>query len=233
MKQKKLFYFPLIIDRWRAGTQELTFEERGYYFSLLVWMYDTQKAVKNSDHASKILHCDKRTSRRLWAKVRPKFRLTSAGLRHKLVDEVIRNGGKIRGLQGAELPIDLDPDPDLSISEDRDTRPQTEKRSEDTCPHQAIIDLYHKHTRLRRVRTWNGQRPGLLRSMWKQFPDLEWWTGFFDYVNESDFLCGRSEQKNGSQPFAADLEWLIRPNNFQKIHEGKYHDVQKTSSRRH
>lgn len=86
----KLTYFPLLIDKWVGGTQELSFEERGYYISLLVWMYDSGKPVKDSDHAARILRCDRRTSRRLLAKLRPKFYLTSAGLRHKLCDKVLR-----------------------------------------------------------------------------------------------------------------------------------------------
>ena len=105
--------------------------------------------------------------------------------------------------------------------------------NEDRCPHKTIIELYHEHTPCRRVRTWNGQRPGLLRTLWREHPDLEWWAGFFQYVSESDFLCGRTQPRNGSTVFLADLEWLIRPNNFQKINEGKYHRVQAPDTRRH
>lgn len=108
----KRTYLPLLMDRWTAGTQELTFEERGFYICLLVWMYDTGEAVKDSDHAARILRCDKRTSRRLLGKLRPKFRPTSAGLRHKVLDNLIRNGGRIKGLEINSFPTDPDPDPD-------------------------------------------------------------------------------------------------------------------------
>ena len=70
-----------------------------------------------------------------------------------------------------------------------------------------------------------------MKTLWREHPDLEWWAGFFRYVSESDFLCGRAPPRNGSPVFMADLEWLIRPNNFQKINEGKYHHVRQAQPR--
>lgn len=106
-------------------------------------------------------------------------------------------------------------------------RPRTE--SADHCPHQKIIDLYHKHLPMcPRVKVWNPTRQGLLRARWKEFPHLDDWEEFFKFVGKSDFLTGRAEAKQGSPPFVADLEWLIRPTNMAKIIEGKYHrSVQK------
>ncbi len=242
---RRVTYFPLLMDRWTAGTRHLTYEQKGFYIDLLVWMFETGNPVKDSDHAARILCCDPRTSRRLLADLSPKFRRTSAGLRHKLVDELIRNGGKIRGLEANNFPADPDPDldlPDLSDLPDPDKeKEKTVKKEKEKslshappdCPHQAIIALYHKHTPCRRIRTWRGQRPGLLRQLWREHPDLEWWQGFFEYVAESDWLCGRVPPRDGRAPFMADLEWLIRPNNFQRINEGKYHRhaVRKAESR--
>ena len=123
----KRTYLPLLMDRWTAGTQELTFEERGFYICLLVWMYDTGEAVKDSDHAARILRCDKRTSRRLLGKLRPKFRPTSDGLRHKVLDNLIRNGGRIKGLEINSFPTDPDPDPDPE-EEKRKTKKSNQKK---------------------------------------------------------------------------------------------------------
>ena len=96
----------------------------------------------------------------------------------------------------------------------------------DPCPHQEIISLYHEVLPvLPRVREWNKARQAYLRGRWKENPDrqsLDWWRDFFGYVAESDFLCGRVPGRNGSPPFQADLEWLVRPNNFIKVIEGKY-----------
>ena len=105
------------------------------------------------------------------------------------------------------------------------------------CSHQGVIDLYHQTLPiLNRVEVWNDIRQGLLRSRWREVAQelikdgkeateasiLDWWRSFFGYIGKSKFLTGRSEGKR-ENPFKADLEWIIRPSNFAKIVEGKYH----------
>ena len=124
----KLTYFPLIMDRWIGGTQELTFEQKGFYIDLLIWMYQTGNGIKNAEHVARILKCDPRTSRRLLAKLRPKFYERSGELRHKLVTELIKNGCKIRGLNGyvdrdvEATKTHLDPDPEYISNKILDTK---------------------------------------------------------------------------------------------------------------
>lgn len=92
------------------------------------------------------------------------------------------------------------------------------------CPHQEIISLYHATLpMLPQVREWNDQRQGYMRSRWKDHPSLDYWQKFFAFVAKSEFLTGRAEGRPGAPPFVADLEWLIRPTNFVKVIEGKYH----------
>lgn len=110
------------------------------------------------------------------------------------------------------------------------------------CNHQAVIDLYHSCLpTLGRVEVWNSVRQGLLRGRWrdvalrlseKNKPNdeaaiLDWWKRFFNHIAKSDFLMGRVEGAKG-HPFAADLEWIIRPTNFAKIIEGRYHGKEST-----
>lgn len=100
----------------------------------------------------------------------------------------------------------------------------------DNCPHLKIIDLYHQILpELRRIRSWNATRQGFLRSRWREvgldglkMDSLGAWEKFFKYVHQSPFLIGLVD-RSGSKTFQADLEWLVRPNNFQKVIEGKYH----------
>lgn len=98
--------------------------------------------------------------------------------------------------------------------------------SQDNCPHQSIVDLYHeKLPELTRVSVWNDQRKTLLRSRWREDATrqtTEWWSEFFGYVAKSDFLMGRTETP-GRKTFMADLEWILKPSNLVKIIEGKYH----------
>ena len=46
--------------------------------------------------------------------------------------------------------------------------------------------------------------------------EIKYWREFFEKVAASEFLCG------AAGGFAADLEWLIRPENFLKTIEGRY-----------
>lgn len=91
----------------------------------------------------------------------------------------------------------------------------------DPCPHAEIIALYHDHLPMMPVvREWTPARQTKLRARWKEKADrqsLDWWAGFFAYVAESDFLCGRT-----TKPFTCNLEWLITPTNFTKVIEGNY-----------
>mgnify|MGYP001773809960 CR=1 FL=1 len=94
------------------------------------------------------------------------------------------------------------------------------------CPHQEIISIYHEVLpELRKVRVWDGNREKLLRARWKsdsKRQDLDWWRGFFEYVRKCPFLMGLVDGRDGKAPFQADLEWLVRPTNFNKVIEGKY-----------
>ena len=45
---------------------------------------------------------------------------------------------------------------------------------------------------------------------------IKYWRDFFELVAASDFLCGKATD------FRADLEWLLRPENFAKVIEGRY-----------
>ena len=104
------------------------------------------------------------------------------------------------------------------------------------CEHKAVISLYHEHLpTLRKVEVWNTTRHGYLRQRWRevalelsqgktiQTEDvLSWWEDFFKHISHSKFLTGKVNGKDG-RAFTADLEWILKPSNFAKIVEGKYH----------
>lgn len=92
------------------------------------------------------------------------------------------------------------------------------------CPHQTLVNLYHeKLSQLPKVQKLTDARKGQLRSLWQEHPSLNWWERYFEYIAQSDFLCGRADGRNGQPPFVADLEWITKPSNHAKIIEGKYH----------
>jgi uncharacterized protein YdaU (DUF1376 family) len=104
------------------------------------------------------------------------------------------------------------------------------------CFHKEVIDLYHIHLpTLRKVEIWNETRKGYLRQRWREVAlelsatkpitaqdVLNWWAEFFTHIGTSKFLTGRVNDKSG-RSFVADLEWILKPSNFAKIVEGKYH----------
>jgi uncharacterized protein YdaU (DUF1376 family) len=130
-------------------------------------------------------------------------------------------------------PLTINQEPDISIcppsGEPEDARLPK-------CEHQSVVDLYHKHLpTLRRVEVWNDTRKGYLRQRWREVANelaekqevkaediLRWFAEFFDHIGTSRFLTGRVNDKGG-RAFAADLEWILKPSNFAKIVEGKYH----------
>ena len=102
------------------------------------------------------------------------------------------------------------------------------------CPHQEIIALYHEVLpECAEVQVWNESRSRMMRARWNEQlkakryatkeEGLNFWKRYFGYVAKSAYLTGKVNGTNGRPPFIADLEWIIRPNNFAKIVEGKYH----------
>jgi uncharacterized protein YdaU (DUF1376 family) len=100
------------------------------------------------------------------------------------------------------------------------------------CPADEILRLYHTQCQsLPRAMMLNGNRRKHLVSRWREvyatdkFADksegIEIFKSFFERVNNSDFLCGRTQNKNG-RVWKASLDWLILPTNFLKVVEGHY-----------
>lgn len=130
--------------------------------------------------------------------------------------------GEIREEKSREENKDIkDKEPKGSLSPD-DKSPADGNGKIPPCPQQEIVALYHeKLPSLPRVKTWADHLQVILRTRWKEDPQrqtLRWWACFFEYIQNSDFLMGRTDK-----PFTADLEWLIRPKNFTKIANGRYH----------
>ena len=119
-----------------------------------------------------------------------------------------------------------------------DAEPAPEKAQKfPGCDHKTVVALYHEHLpNLPACEVWNDTRAGFLRQRWREVALelskegpvtkealLDWWARFFGHVGRSKFLTGKAPGGKDRKPFLADLEWLIRPNNFAKIIENRYH----------
>ena len=56
-----------------------------------------------------------------------------------------------------------------------------------------------------------------------EYPSPEWWTEFFQQIQASDFLCGRTNGKEG--PFHASLDWILGPKVLDKLLAGNYDPI--------
>ncbi len=101
------------------------------------------------------------------------------------------------------------------------------------CPHQQILALYHEVLpELPRMKIWDGARQQNLTARWRerwkaghyatQADGIAYWRRMFVYISSRcDWLMGRVAGQNG-KPFFASLDWIVKPQNFAKIIEGKY-----------
>lgn len=111
------------------------------------------------------------------------------------------------------------------MSADADRAGQKEKAKQ--VPHQAVIDLYHKHLpMLTQTKVWSERRKKALKARWfsgLSHPEhgginsLTWWDAYFAYVAQCPHLIGSNDRE-----WKADLEWLINEANLIKVIEGKY-----------
>lgn len=121
-----------------------------------------------------------------------------------------------------------------STADDEQIEPNLKKSTTPNCPQQALLDLYAECLpELPQPRAWEGQAADNLRSRWRWVltatkrgsceryattadEGVEWFRRFFGYVAGSDFLMGRKAD------WQADLRWLVKAANFDKVLSGAY-----------
>lgn len=94
-----------------------------------------------------------------------------------------------------------------------------------SVPYSTILDLYHKIlTELPRAKVLTDKRKRYIKELWKSKNedgktrgDMEWWDSYFTYCKSIKFLHGENERG-----WTANLEWIVKPENFVKIIEGNY-----------
>lgn len=120
------------------------------------------------------------------------------------------------------------------------TTPKPPKTVPD-CPHLAVLALWAEvlpalpqHD----VQQWRGTRADHLRARWRETAVAKGWATeadgllylrrLFGYVGQSPFLTGRTPSRD-RRPFAVELAWLVKPENWAKTVEGKYHAEEATA----
>ena len=92
--------------------------------------------------------------------------------------------------------------------------------SASTCPHQKIVDLYHKHFPAGpKVKEITPKRKKALKARWVNgASELEYWEDYFRHAATSPFLTGKNNRN-----WRADFDFFIRPDTSTFMQEGKYH----------
>ncbi len=130
--------------------------------------------------------------------------------------------------------IEPEPEPEPLKEKDKQASPAGAIRPP-PCPVSQIIDGYNRLVPSgieHRVRT--DTRQGHITARWRQvFKDkaasgasegLQFFHDFFERVEASRFLSGNAKPSAGNRPFRVSLDWLMKPDNFAKVIEGKYDD---------
>lgn len=105
-----------------------------------------------------------------------------------------------------------------------------------SCPHKRVLELWAEVLpELPQHTEWTATRSKHLQARWKATAVAKKWQTeedgllylrkFFLWIRRSRFLMGAASGLN-RRSFQLELAWLILPENWAKVHEGKYHEEQ-------
>ncbi len=238
MKRPSFQFYP---GDWRSNAKlrRCSFAERGVWLEVLALMHDSEQygvLTWPLQDIALAVGCRVEQAGPLWYSsrmVRDEYVRTKRGI------------GTSIGVQPNSAPMTA-PKPPIGDGASSSSSSSSSKEAEaggndalPDCPHERIIALYHELLpTCRRVMKWTTRRQTYLQQRWRENSKangtgagyasvdagIAWWREFFTWVASSKFLTGRAEGGNGRRPFTADLEWLLKPDNFTKVFEGKYHD---------
>lgn len=126
-----------------------------------------------------------------------------------------------------KTPIDRDVDLDISSSNEEEGAPGSKKPKIPLCPVNEIASLYTEILpSLPQPKRQAGKITGKtitaqIRQRWRdgaERRDLSWWRDYFTSIKARPFLMGEVKD------FVADLEWITRPKNMEKILNGRFRD---------
>jgi len=106
------------------------------------------------------------------------------------------------------------------------------------CPYDEIVNTYAETLpQLPQVAILTDTRKGHINARWRevcaaerfaQAEALAYFARFFVYAGKSAFLTGAGPpRKETDRVWRADLDWLMHPENFAKVIEGRYHGKRK------
>lgn len=226
-KKKDLPYMPFYVGDWLKcpEVRALPPDYRGLWFDLLCYMWEsTERGVMvnpngrpyTDNEIVRMVGLDNQNSG-IWLTTllsegvcsrRPDGAIFS---KRMVKDERIRQIRRETGAKGGN-PVLLDK---TILNSDLNQKPESD--IENDIDYDNVIELYHNLCpEMSKVAKLTDQRKGFINARISEY-GLDRVTTVFRMAGESDFLNGKSDKY-----FRADFEWLLRPNNFVKVLEGKY-----------
>lgn len=226
-KKKDLPYMPFYVGDWLKcpEVRALSPDYRGLWFDLLCYMWEsTERGVMVNPHGrpytdSEIIRmvgldnqnsgdwlttlltegvCYRRSDGAVFSK-----RMVRDEETRQIRRETGAKGGNPALLDKGIVNQDDNQNPDIDIEVDIDF--------------DLIVNLYHDLCpKMAKVEKLTDLRKGFIRARFAEY-GIEKITTVLRLAGESDFLNGHNDKA-----WRANLEWLMRPNNFIKVLEGNY-----------
>ena len=120
-----------------------------------------------------------------------------------------------------EKDIELDTYIGNSLSAKADKRPISDFYRK--VP-QIYMNTLPMSPRLIKPEKLNERRRKLIKARLNEFPTMQHWILYFEWVKLSQFLTGKTAGNTDRPPFIASFDWLLKPINITKVTEGNFHD---------
>lgn len=235
-------YYKRHLGDYARDTRHLSLAEHGAFCLLLDYYYATEKPIPD-DRCERIANAYAESERIAVRSVLREFFLeTPEGWRNARADAVIAEAQakSLKAKESAEARWSREAsERNANASKtqcvgDASHKPLAISHKEastqpDGCPHADIVAAYHDALPANpRMKVWTGTRQANLRARWREDEkrqSLDYWQRFFAHVASSPFLTGRASGREG-RAFLPGLDWLVKPENFAKVIEGRYHDAE-------
>ena len=133
-----------------------------------------------------------------------------------------KEGREGKGKEGKEL--------EANASVDRDA---VNTPSLPPCPYDQIVNAYAEALpQLQQVAVVSDARRRSMNARWRevcaaekftQAEGVQYFRDYFGHCATSPFLVGNGSPDRSGRVWKADFDWLLNPQNFVKVIEGKYH----------
>lgn len=194
----------------------MTFEEKGAYIELLMLQF-------NRGHMTS--HMIGQTVGQIWDKIKDKFKVDADGLYYneRLDVEVCKRKeyikSRVNNIEGKNQYTKKDNKDGAHMDGHMTSHMENGDEDENIIDidYGFIVNLYHDLCpKMSKVIALTEKRRGYINARHTEY-GLDKICEVLRKAGESDFLNGKNDRV-----FKADFEWLMRPENFLKVLEGRY-----------